>query len=170
MKWIKFYRDIYYDREQAYLLGREYRDKGQHNKSQYSLTIGGVHINVLWGRQKVGHTSCNKETVQIEGRCQKTEWEDGIIVPLSGGKFVIYHKEVHTWYRDGCRFLEKKDIKEWHWRMVEIDRDIEVCSLHSQRKICSGATSLDGILTWLDESYAVHHATKSHDVGAMSMG
>ena len=54
--------------------------------------------------------------------------------------------------------------------MVEIDRDIEVCSLHSQRKICSGATSLDGILTWLDESYAVHHATKSHDVGAMSMG
>ena len=42
------------------------------------------------------------------------------------------------------------------------------CTL--KEKICFGATSIDDIFTWVDESYAVHHDMKSQTEGVMSMG
>ena len=52
----------------------------------------------------------------------------------------------------------------------KIEKDIEVFSLHPQRKRCLVATSLDKIFTWLDVSYAVHHDMKSHTEVFMYMG
>ena len=52
----------------------------------------------------------------------------------------------------------------------KIEKDIEVCSLHLQRKICFGETSLDNIFTWVDASYSVYHGINIHNGGVMSMG
>ena len=51
----------------------------------------------------------------------------------------------------------------------KIEKDIEVCALHSQRKICFGETRIDKIFTWVDASYVVHHNMKSQDGGVISM-
>ena len=52
----------------------------------------------------------------------------------------------------------------------KIEKDLEVCSLHPQRKRCFGATKLDDIFTWVDASYVLHHDMKSHNGGMISMG
>ena len=51
----------------------------------------------------------------------------------------------------------------------KIEKDIEVCSLHPQRKKF-GAKSLDEIFTWVDASYAVRQDTKIQNGGVMSVG
>ena len=52
----------------------------------------------------------------------------------------------------------------------KIEKDIEVCSLYSQRKRCFGVTKLDKIFKWLDASYAVNHDLKRQTGSVVSMG
>ena len=49
----------------------------------------------------------------------------------------------------------------------KIEKDIEVCALHSQRKRCFGETRIDKIFTWVDASYVVHHDVKRQTGGVM---
>ena len=47
----------------------------------------------------------------------KIEWEEGVIVTLSGGSCIIYYEEVQTWFEDGLEFLttglSNGDINDW---------------------------------------------------------
>ena len=52
----------------------------------------------------------------------------------------------------------------------KIDKGIEVCSLHPQRKYIFVATSLDEISTWGDTSYALYHDMNINTGVVMSMG
>ena len=53
--------------------------------------------------------------------------------------------------------------------MGKIERNIEVCALHPQRKKYFGATNLDKIFTWVDASYAVHYDMKIQTGYVISM-
>ena len=52
----------------------------------------------------------------------------------------------------------------------KIEKHIEVCSLHYQRKRCFGETNLNEIFMWVDTSYSVNHDMKSNTRGVMSTG
>ena len=47
----------------------------------------------------------------------------------------------------------------------KIKKDIEVCSLHSQRKRCFGEKNLYGVFKWVDAPYALNHDIKVHTGG-----
>ena len=112
--------------KQAYLLGDEYKDKGQHDTSQYGRTVVGFHRMFWWGRQYVGHISSNNEIVRSERICETIKWEEGIIVPLVGGEFIIYFEEFQTWFGNGRDFLDDEGIIDWRWCLGKIEKDIEV--------------------------------------------
>ena len=112
---------------------------------------------------------CNNKIVWSEVRCRTTEWEEGRIVPLFGGEVVIYREEVRTWLRYVRVFLDNKVIEEWCWRLGKLRRILRFVHCNFKERRCFGATSIDEIFTWVDESYAVHHDMKSRTRGVISM-
>ena len=67
-------------------------------------------------------------------------------------------------------FLTKRvsnsDVDNWE----KFRRILRFVHYTLKRKTCSGAASIDEILTWVDASYVIHHEMKSNTGGAVSMG